>query len=264
MKEQHFTIKSHFYNEDRFLVGNTLFAVIDGATGLNAENTFGKASSASKLAGFVKSQLANYKGSDIIGFLRSLSVLALKNGHAKDCSCGISIVKVNKNTVELYCLGDCPILYQDKNGEVHTFTQTKLPKLDKIALNQMIDYAKANNVSMKKARKHIDQTLKKHRSLMNMPDGYWVFAPSEKPNFTVDTITIEKEQLKSIIVCSDGFAQCYNKLNIFENEKQLFESQLSLKDICLKVQRISKADKDYNLYPRFKLFDDTTVIKLDF
>ncbi|MBE5737215.1 MAG: hypothetical protein E7348_02320 [Clostridiales bacterium] len=264
MKEQHFTIKSHFYNEDRFLVTNTLFAVIDGATGLTDENTFNKASKASKLAGFVKSQLANYKGTDIIDFLHSLSILAFEKGHTKDCSCGISIVKVNEKTVELYCLGDCPILYQNKNGEVHTFTQTKLPKLDKIALNQMMDYAKANNISIKKARKYIDHTLKKHRALLNTPDGYWVFAPSEKPNFTVDTITIEKEQLKSIIVCSDGFAQCYNKLNIFENEKQLFESQLSVKDICLKVQRISKADKDYNLYPRFKLFDDTTVIKLDF
>lgn len=264
MKEQHFTIKAHSYNEDRFVVSKNLFAVIDGATGLNEVNQDNKATSASLLSSFVKSHLTKYKGNDVAEFLRSLSVLAIKNGHNEDTSCGISIVKICDKNIEFYSLGDCSILYQYKNGNVGSFGQTKLPKLDEIALKQMIDYAKSNGVSIKKAREHINDTLKKHRALKNTPDGYWVFAPSSQPNFIVDKLVLQKDEIQSIIICSDGFAECYNLLNIFEDERQLFESDLSIKDICLKVQQVAKSDKDYNLYPRFKLFDDTTAIRLDF
>ncbi len=264
MKEQHYSIRANRYNEDRFLIKNNLFAVIDGASGLTTEQKKGVGTNASRLAGFVKQELFKFKGDNFIAFLKDLSINALNNGHDTNSSCGISAVIVSDINVYLYAVGDCSILVQDKKNSVRTFKQNELCKLDKIALNQMIDISKNKNITIKQAREHINDVLIKHRLLKNMPNGYSIFCPSKNPNFVVDHYTLNKKDIKSIIICTDGFSQCYEKLNIFDNQKQLFSKKLSLKEICKKIKQVSKSDKDFNKYPRFKLFDDTTAIKLDF
>lgn len=264
MKEQHYSIRAHRYNEDRFLIKNNLFAVIDGASGLTTEQKKGVGTNASRLAGFVKKELSKFKGEDFISFLNDLSIKALKDGHDVETSCGISAVIVDGTNIHLFVIGDCSIILKNKNNEVHTFKQRELCKLDEIAVNEMIFIAKEENISIKQARERINDLLIKHRLMKNTKNGYSIFCPSNNPNFVVDHYVLNKKDIKSIVLCTDGFSQCYDKLDVLNNETQLFTTTLSIKEICKKIQQISKSDKNFNKYPRFKLFDDTTAIKIDF
>lgn len=264
MKEQHYSIKTHSYNEDRFVVKDNFFAVIDGASGLKKEEKDGVGTKASRLSSFVKSELLKYKGVFSEENLINLSVKAHNLKHEQEVSCGISIAQIVNDKLNLFFVGDCNIIVKFLDGSVKTFRQDKLTKLDDFALSQMIKYAEENHLSIKKARQELNEILIKHRNLKNLPDGYWVFEPNKFPNFVVDFYSIPISEITSVILCTDGFSQCYEKLGIFKNEVELINSELSIKDICKLIKKISFADKNCNAYPRFKTLDDTTAIKLDF
>lgn len=42
----------------------------------------------------------------------------------------------------------------------------------------------------------------------------------------------------------------------------MFKDEIDLKLIIDKIVSVAKSDPDYNLYPRFKLIDDITAIKI--
>ena len=65
MIEYRKTLKSHNYNEDRFVSSKYVYGVIDGATVLKGETAKNRKTSASILSAFVKSQLEKFNGGDI-------------------------------------------------------------------------------------------------------------------------------------------------------------------------------------------------------
>ncbi len=263
IKEQHFTIRAHSYNEDRFVVTKHLLAVIDGASGLAPEQKCGPGTDASRLASYVKTALLRCKDENIEQFLRNLSSRAYEAGFNEGTSCGISLVRLCKDTVRFYTVGDCEIIYRLRTGEVSRFYQTELPVLDNKAIEQMVCYAKEHHISVREARPHIQDILIRHRALMNTPNGYNVFAPSSAPKFEVKTLEIARAELHDLYLCTDGFLPCFTELGIFQHEGELFTTPMSVKDICLQIQSILRQDKDYNRYPRFKLFDDITAIRAE-
>lgn len=263
IKEQHFTIRAHSYNEDRFVVTKHLLAVIDGASGLVSEKKRGSGTDASRLAAYVKTELLRCREENIEQFLLKLSRRAYESGFNEGTSCGISVVQFCKDTVRFYTVGDCEIIYRLRTGEVSRFYQPELPVLDDKAIEQMVQYAKEHNVSVRDARPHIQDILIRHRALMNTPNGYNVFAPSSAPKFEVKTLEISRAELQDLYLCTDGFLPCFTELGIFRHEGELFSTSMSVKDICLQIQSILRQDKDYNNYPRFKLFDDITAIRAE-
>ena len=263
MKEQHFTIRAHSYNEDRFVVTDRLFAVIDGASGLTKEDKNGVGTCASRLAAFVKSALQSYRGENVGQFLRELSRRAYAEGFDESVSCGVSVVQLCKDVARFYTVGDCEIIYRHRGGEVLRFHQTEINDLDEKAIREMVRYATENKISVRAARPHIQDILIHHRSLRNTPGGYSIFAPSAEPCFEVKSMEIPLSELESLYLCTDGFLPCFTSLGIFGDERGLFTTSLSVKDICLQIQKILRQDKDFNTFPRFKLFDDITAIRVD-
>ena len=264
IREQHFSIRAHSYNEDRFVVTDRLFAVIDGASGLTEEEKNGVGTCASRLATFVKISLQRYRGEDVGQFLRELSRRAYAEGFDESVSCGISVARVYEDVVRFYTVGDCEIIYRRRDGAVSRFCQTELTALDSKAICEMVRYASENNISIREARPHIQDILIQHRAMKNTPSGYSVFAPSASPSFEVKSMEIPLSELESLYLCTDGFVPCFTELGIFRGAEELFTTSLSVKDICLQIQKMLRQDKDFNAFPRFKLFDDITAVRLNF
>ena len=264
IKEQHFSIKAHAYNEDRFVVTDGLFAVIDGASGLTPKEKDGIGTKASRLATFVKAALQRYHGKDVEQFLRELSRRAYAEGFDNHVSCAISVLHLSKDTARFYTVGDCEIIYRRRDGVVSRFRQTELSVLDNKAIEEMVRYAAKNNISVREARGHIQDMLIGHRALMNTPQGYSVFVPSPTADFEIKSKVLARSELESLYLCTDGFLPCFTELDIFKDVGELFTTSLSVKDICLQIQKILRQDKDFNRFPRFKLFDDITAIRLNF
>lgn len=264
MKVYRKTVKCHTFNEDRFAVSDRLFAVIDGATDLSAMSSGYRRSSASLLAERVKRELERFSGGDVVEFLHGLSKKLYNETPRLLASCGISIVYLDGDFARLYCVGDCEINYKLKSGEIVRFKQSELSALDKKATDELIAVSREKNISVKSAMPYIKPTLVKHRNMMNTPNGYDVFAPQENPCFSVLTHTLPISKLESLYVFTDGFAQAFTTLDILPSYESLFAPSIAPDDVIEEIKRVCFEDKDFNRFPRFKLIDDVTVIKLDF
>lgn len=256
------TLKSHSYNEDRFVCGKCLFGVIDGATVLEDKPIGNSKTKASVLSAFVKKRLERYCGCDLPQYLREISVEALKSG-IEDASCGISLVEVRSGKIVLYYIGDCDIFVKFKNGKVERYNQNELQPFDEKALSEQIRTARERGISVREARKYINGLLIENREKKNKKGGYDIFEPTLKPNFRASVVEIDKKEVQEIIVCTDGFSQSFKLLKLVGSYENLFDKKVDLFSLCDEINKELEKDADYNLYPRFKLKDDITVVKIE-
>ena len=242
------TRKSRRYNEDRFLEFKSCFMVMDGATSL-APTKF-KPSGGSFLVSYLKNNLP--KGNDsIIEKLYTLSKELSKYTDEK-----------SEDIVNIHTIGDCEVVVITNNGKIIRYVQPELIKLDSLAIKEMIDISKEKSISIKDARKYVNDMLIKHRKMMNKVDGYNVFAPYDNPNFNFLSASVERKDVKYIYLFSDGFASAFDCFGIYNSFETMFKDEIDLKLIIDKIVNVAKSDPDYNLYPRFKLIDDITAIKI--
>ncbi len=252
------TIKAHSYNEDRFVLSKRIAGVIDGATGIGEKND-NRATTASKLVAFLKEELERFKGGDIIEYLLELSSRSYGAG-LSTATCGMALAYFEKSRIKLVCIGDCEILLKYREGRIEKIQQEELLKLDKEALGKMLEIAKARKISPRKARAEIDGVLLENRKKANAKGGYSVFQPQKTPDLKFTVREIDEGEVEKIILCSDGFSQCYTTLKFIDGYKGLFEESADLDEIADEVNALSREDKDYEKYPRFKLVDDITYV----
>ncbi len=256
------TRKAKYYNEDRYVIFNNCYMVIDGATSL-LPSSF-KPTSGSYFVSYIKAKLPKLDGT-IIERLNNISTsfskLIENNKEEYLPSAGISFVEINDNTIDIYSIGDCEVVVCLKDNTIKRYVQDELIKLDNKAIEEMIKISKEENISIKQARQNINPTLIKHRKLMNKDNGYNVFAPYKNPNLKFSFNSLKKEDVKYIYLFSDGFASICDTYHKYTYE-QLFTQNIDLKKIIDEIVTISKDDPLYNKYPRFKLIDDITAIKI--
>ena len=177
-------------------------------------------------------------------------------------SAGLAWIELKENTIVAHTIGDCEVTFRLKNGEIKRVVQPELIALDEISVKEMVHQAKENNISVRESRKLIDDILIKHRMMMNKENGYNVFTPSEKPNFTFSSEEIKTQDIEEIYIYTDGLSQAFDELKIFQSHKEMFSQKLNLDDVVKQITQVSFYDKDFNLYPRFKKIDDIAAIKI--
>ena len=176
-------------------------------------------------------------------------------------SAGLAWCEIKEDIVNIHTIGDCEVVVITNNGKIIRYVQPELIKLDSLAIKEMIDISKEKSISIKDARKYVNDMLIKHRKMMNKVEGYNVFAPYDNPNFNFLSASVEKN-VKYVYLFSDGFASAFDCFGIYNSFETMFKDEIDLKLIIDKIVNVAKSDPDYNLYPRFKLIDDITAIKI--
>ena len=263
MFERHITLKSHFFNEDRFVVSKCVYGVIDGATELSVDYSVKRKTSASVLSAFLKKELEKFRGGDISEYLQRLSRVCYEDGFAP-ASCGVALAVVDGNCVTFYCLGDCEIVFKTTDGGIHRLKQEKITELDESAICVLKNIAKDKGISIKQARPLINDILIKNRNMKNTPNGYDVFEPMEKPMFTPLIYSVDRNLLDRAFIFTDGFSVSFSQLGLLNSYRNLFDEGVDVLDVCKSIKNVLKADYDFNKFPRFKLVDDITVVELNF
>lgn len=267
MNIEKFTRKSHCYNEDRFLIKTNLCMVIDGATSLKKTNL--KPTDGSFFASEIKRILTHSK-SDVLESLNFISKFVFDDNNLSDennmylPSAGLAWAEFDDNIIKCHTIGDCEIIIKTKDKKIIRLRKNELINLDNIAKNEMIKIAKSKNISIKESRLLIEDLLLKHRLKMNKEGGYDVFTPSKNPNFKYLDFFISRDDVEEIYIYTDGFADAYMTLGIFDSYQNMFKESLNIQEIVDEIVDKCKKDSNYNLYPRFKLIDDITIIKIIF
>lgn len=260
------TRKSHYWNEDRFIIGKNYAVVIDGATPLKKSPSFNQSR---WMVDYIKRHFNRYQGGVKYRLTRLCEDIYFKlspNTYDADClpsasACWIEFVN---SKLEIGILGDCEVTAICKDGNIRRFYDDKLENLDKTALDEMVKIAKENNIHVNAARQYIDDILIKHRKLANQPQGYPALLPSPRTEINEKKFIIEIDDLKTVYLYSDGFSQAFNNLKIYPTHAEMFKQITDIDEEIKKITDVSFGDVNCDLYPRFKKIDDITVVKVDF
>lgn len=267
MKITKLTRKTHRYNEDAYFIKKNLFVVIDGASGLYGAST--NYSDASILVSLLLASLKKYdaKKDNIIDYLYSFSK-NLANNKEYDFnsvpSCGISICEIKSNVINVYQIGDVECCVIKKDGSKELLRNNDLPRLDSIAMKELVDISKKENISILKSQKRILNTLRYNRSLMNKENGYQVFQILDNPNFKFTKYIYDLKDVACLYLASDGYYESYEILKLYPSYKELYSLDSDIVKIKNEIVKTWNEDADCSKYPRFKKYDDLTVLKIVF
>ncbi len=253
-------------NEDLVLINTDFTLVMDGSTNLGMYNNLPDA------AWFVKS-FSNAFSEHFCKENLKLSIsLAIKStsqqflqktslnpySQAAVPSASFSLVYEDNNDIVIALLGDCTAVLYPKAEKPYALYQKGVDRLDKIAMEKLISISKKENISPALARKYPDfeAILKKNRSLMNTPEGYWILSFNTEALEHMDVYRIPACDISHIALFTDGF----------ELKKQELLQGLpnkSLKELYNEIFKEEELDYDLLKHPRFKLHDDVSCVLLE-
>ena len=257
------------YNEDGVIINDNFYVVMDGATGLYKQ-TFRPSDACYFVKEFKKrfvncndfeKELSNLSKILYSIFIKKYIRKSLKRSHIP--SIGLSFVVIDEvnNKAFLYTLGDPVVFVKYKDGSYLYFKEDNLTLLDKYAIDNMINISRKEGISIKEAKKKVSNLIVENRNKLNKDNGYNVFSLyKDGYNFKLSKKEINLDNVSYIALASDGFIQAYDTFKIYDNILDLFDNDLL--QTYLKMKYLAYKDKDLNIYPRFKLIDDTTAIKI--
>lgn len=242
------TRKAKQYNEDGVLYKPPYYLVIDGATPLSKDKRSAHLLKTYIIRYFIKTYEVH---KDITKTLQVLSKKYYDNHeykHKKPVdlpSAGLAIVIEHQSQYELFLLGDTTIMVEYRNGEIEVFHDDRLTKLDHAAM-QINDHQKR----LKQIRHNRNQLGKLYNA----------FIPSNNLSFKDHTYRLDKNNVKKIRLCTDGFMSIFDTYNQYDSLSTFMASDI--KTIKKEIENISFKDKEMTLYPRFKIIDDISVIEI--
>ena len=258
------TRTSHYWNEDRFIVGDNFCMVIDGATPLIKYEDF---NSACWMVNYIKNNISKLKA-NIVERLKILS----KSGYSElpipnksqdyIPSASLSFIEYDEEYFYIGILGDCEVTCITKDNQVHRYYSTDLARLDNISIKELQEQAIMRNINVVEARPYIKETLIKHRKMINTKEGYKAFTLSINPIIQPDLYKIKRDYVKEVYLYSDGFAQSFESLHIYNDHNQMFSKSLDINEEINKIKLAAFNDPYCNLHPRLKKIDDITIIKI--
>ncbi len=262
------TRKSHYYNEDRFFIGDDYVLVMDGATGLVPSSLL--PSTGAHFVNYIKRHLPK-KYIHLKDALKKISIKYYEQYFLNNAdmsilpSVGMVVVNIDDNRINLDYIGDSQIVIENKEHQFKNYQQQELVKLDDISLNVMKEYALKNNVSFKKARQNNNDILIKHRLKANKKEGYAIYTCSRDGVFNFSHESIEKKDISSISLLTDGFEDIWSTFNIYKSMDETISKINSKDDLDILFNEIKEkaySDIDFNKYNRFKVIDDITIVKI--
>lgn len=272
-----FSKSGNKYNEDAFICSDVFFVVVDGATGLNNIKLTSSETDAAWLANslceLLKRDLINTDESitkilhkeafvikkelDYIGY----NQVKYSNYYPSAC---VSIVRINKQNLECYTLGDSPILILKKDGKVICLRDNSVDKMDKKVLSQMVNLRQRTGCSISYARqnRNINDMLMNNRLKMNQKGAYYIFEPTGQGINQIKKIILPLSEILAFALMTDGFYSVLSTYNIVKTNKELMIQLLNgnANNLYNTIKTLSFEDTTFNKYPRFKPIDDATII----
>ncbi len=259
------------YNEDRFTCGDNWFLLLDGATSLSGDLISLYKTNAvwlvEKICVYIEKNIEKYKSTlDLLQHMEKYLIKEFEDleiDFSEDIEPTASMVLVRDldGKIEVTTLGDTSTVVCFKDNRMELIHDPRVKTLDKIALDEMIAIADAENISIREARPRITDILLENRLHKNKEDGYCVVSIYHNMFENRVTNVYDRQSLDKMFVFSDGVAHYYETLGLASDYKDFVNKiqNKSILDIIGEIREVENADMDYNEFPRFKKSDDATL-----
>jgi hypothetical protein len=260
------------YNEDIFGIAGEAFWVLDGASALNQNHLTDHESDVFCVVNWWDRYLrAEINGCDrsIVeilewgvekinqDFSRYADVHALSK--LDRVSSGIAVSRINQGRLECFVLGDVEINLQLKTQEWIRLTDDSIKALDGKVMELMeIDENREEKLVFKGFTQRELALLQSNRNRMNTEGGYYILEHDKDAIQHGIFRQYAVEEIESILLMTDGFAQLYQRYDL----KEIFRlsKEKGLKRIVEKLREHEAADQEKKVYKRLKTHDDVTAI----
>lgn len=180
-------------------------------------------------------------------------------------SCSVALARVGSGKLEYFVLGDAVVVADTADGVQVFSNREKIARLDRIAIEEKLRLQIKHGMSSRDAWAAIQPTLRRHRALMNTPEGYWIFNGDPEACFNATFGSIDMPQGRRILVATDGFTRLVD-MGVFPDWKSLFFGLgvSSLWNLLYLLRDVENQDPECLIYPRFRIHDDATAIYVEF
>lgn len=260
------------YCEDAIYADERTAFVLDGATGITGQRVTDAPSDAAWFVRRFRAYLISALEGDeqILSLLRrgtrAIGAEFLRFPGADRVedkpSAVLSVVRERKGFLEYYSLGDTEIVIRKKSGEVVTLLDSRLVDLDNRNFARMKEIAERTGKTIREAFFDVFPYILENRKKMNTPDGYCALSHTEAGLDTALQGRIPLEEVRDLMLFSDGFAEIYDLFGLYKSPEQMIED-VSANGIVPAIRRLhaaQDADPDCERFVRNKLRDDISVI----
>ncbi len=253
------------FNEDVVLViKDHLFAVIDTATGIS--EPINKPSDGVFLGKELKEEILNLYHSGKLkpkNFVKQMNLLSKKiyrkfvKGHKgleryQFPFASFSLVYIDICDVHVFSIGDASTFVHFKNGKARYISDRSIPLMDKKAFE---DFGSLENAIPR---------LKENRSILNKGGKRSCFSLYKKPNLKFKHELFDIREIGELYVCSDGYYQAFDTFHFYKNRRELFSLKYDIQEVCGKIEKAVEEDPKRIKYPRLKVTDDISAIRVIF
>lgn len=261
-------------NEDKITIIDGAAWVLDGATGITGKRITEEETDAlwyvEKINDYLINNINTSKSlKDIMKFaIREVkenyaTYEGYKNLDEVDYPCAaIALVRFDNTELEYYVIGDCTLIYKEKDEKAVEIVDKRIIELEEKILNSMVKVSKEKEISILEARKYCDNEVLDVRKMKNRSNGYWILELNEEAidNGLYGKIDISKELFISLT--SDGFSQYYDTFNLAEGYSEFIDilKESNIDDLYNNLFLSQEDDSKCNNYPRLKKRDDSSII----
>jgi hypothetical protein len=259
-------------NEDRWGAHGRAAWVLDGATGIAERRVLPGPSDASWFVDRLDTGLRE-RAADaetpaqvlrpIVQQARqAFAQLALRpDASAMDMPCGaLAMIRLDESGAELVSLGDCRIVGCDPGGAVCSFGTSKVTALD-ARVEDEVARLQAEGLSYAENWQRLLPMIRRHRALMNLPDGYWNLDLSERGLDHIETERWPAPSGAAFLLLSDGFYRLVDAYRRYSYATLLAAAERKgLGPLYRELRAIEDADPECRRHPRLKRCDDATAV----
>ena len=247
-----------------FVIKDHLFAVIDAATGITEQ--INQPSDGVYLAKNLKEEILSlYKAGKLKpnNFVRQMNMISKRlyakftKGH-KNLEryqfpyASIALAYIDVCDVHVFSIGDVDTFIRYKNGKVRYISDRSIPLMDKKAYEK---YGSLENA--------IPQ-LKENRSILNKNGKKSSYSLYKKPHLKFKHEVFDIREISELYLCSDGYYQAFDTFKLYKSRRELFSNRNDLQDVCKQIEKAAQNDPQRIKYPRLKVTDDISAVRVIF
>ncbi|HKW53631.1 MAG TPA: protein phosphatase 2C domain-containing protein [Stellaceae bacterium] len=247
--------------------------VLDGATGIAAQRVLPGSSDALWLVERIDAGLRRHASEDappaevlrpiVRQAMQEFAGAALRpDAPPADRPCtSLTLLRLRDGGVELASLGDCRIVHRDAGGATRCFGTSGVTRLDERLVEEVIRL-QAQGVPHDQMWPRVLPMTRRHRALMNLPEGYWTLDLSERGLDHVEITRLPAPPLGApFLLLSDGFYRLVDVYRRYGYDTLLAAAENSgLVPLLDELRQIEADDPACRAHPRLKPRDDATAV----
>lgn len=253
------------YNEDMVIViKDHFFVVVDAATGIG--EPINQPSDGVFLAKELKKEILDLYHSGRLtpkNFVKQMNMISKRiysryvKGH-KDLEryqfpyASICLAYIDVCDVHIFSIGDSKAFLLFKDGKARFISDQSFPLLDKKLFEEFGSLEKAI------------PELRKARASFNKGGHRCVYSLYKKPNLKFKHEVYDIRNINELYLCSDGYYLAFDTFKFYKSRRELFSSKHDLQDVYKKIESAVASDPKRIKYPRLKVTDDISAIRVVF